>query len=93
MAVSQSKVTVGTTAVALNVVPTNWAAVKPGRLTVQNPGANPVYIGVSNGVTTTAYGYKIPAGGEKEFRLNGRDALFAIAGQPGNDLFTLFISE
>lgn len=93
MSVANSKVTVGTTAVALNAVPALFSNRKPIELTVQNPGANAVFIGATNGVTTTAYGYKIAAGGEKTFKLNGSDALYAIAGQAGNDLFVLAIAQ
>lgn len=92
MTLSSAVKTVGTTAVSLNPNSAGWSSYTKRRLadvTVQNPGANVLYIGGA-GVTTSAYGYKVAAGGEKTFRTS--DELWAIAAQAGNSVPVLVAS-
>lgn len=93
MGLAHAKKTVGTTAVSLNpIASTSWSGFGAREVRdyhIQNTGAAAVYVGAT-GVTTTAYGYKIAAGGEKVIR--ARDELFAISTGAGNDVFVLATS-
>lgn len=75
MAVAHDTVTVGTTAVAINL--TEASGNRPGQ-SVLVSAAGDVFIG-GPGVTTADYGFKVADGAPLAADLSGGDVLYAIA--------------
>lgn len=58
-------------------------------ITIQNVDVSAtVYIG-GEGVTTSDYGFKLPAGGAISFELPPKDALYAISSENGSQIAVL----
>lgn len=82
MAVKHASVTVATTATDLT------SSIRDDRgfdgvtrtVVVQNKSAGSIFIG-GPGVTTSSYGYELPAGSEASFDLTLGDVLYGVAAQ------------
>lgn len=78
MAITHSKLTVGSSAVSLTADVPDRQTKHDRAILVSNPGTDPVYVGDSS-VTTTNYGYALVGGGELMLDLDPGDEPYAVS--------------